>query len=277
MSKAVERFIERLKSLSQKDIKPYPFESYNCEVAFAQKCAFERDFLNQKLVEMWKSIYNKPNFELHHPTQNHIKTRAIQSWQAPNHSLRSLTLFIDEDNQFPWILVVTYEMVTSIITLEDFFLNRRYLSNSQHDIWLRWRITRDCLEFVKEKNLSTENVYHKNAPYCLNIQSERPAHYFMDSLFWFDYLELKNKVWNTPLFFYSKTMEISKNTEEIPIPLHLGYHEENYNFVSKEALLDFNRLVSPQDKLDRFDKEEITMQDLKGLMATQEQRGTLEC
>lgn len=265
MSREVERFIERLKSLSQKDIKPYPFEKYDCEVAFIQKCAFDGDFLNPQLVEMWKRIYNKPCFELHHPTENHILTRAIQSWQPPNYSLRSLTLFIDENNNYPWVLVVTYEMATSIITLEDFFINRRYLSDSQHDIWLRWRITRDCLEMVKEKNLSVENVYHKDAPYCLNIQSERPHHYFTDSLFWFDYLGLENKVWDTPLFFHSKTMEISKNTKEIPIPLHLGYHKEKLDFVTKESLESFNNLVEPQDKLDRFDKEQISESEIAKL------------
>ncbi|WP_104722290.1 hypothetical protein [Helicobacter mesocricetorum] len=266
MSQEIERFIEKLKSLSQKDIKPYPFESYNCELAFTQECAFKGDFLNRKLVEMWKDIYNRPYFELHHPTQNHILTRAIQSWQPPNRSLRSLTLFIDENNQFPWVLVVTYEQATSMIIMEDFFLNRRYLSDSQHDIWLRWRITRDCLEMAKEKNLSVENVYHKDTSYCLNIQSERPHHYFTDSLFWFDYLSLKNKIWDTPLFFRSKTMEISKNTREIPVPLHLGYHKEKLDFVAKESLQDFNSLVAPQDKLDRFDKEEVSESEIMELI-----------
>lgn len=274
MSREVERFIERLKSLSQKDIKPYPFEKYDCEVAFAQKCAFDGDFLNPQLVEMWKRIYNKPHFELHHPTENHIQTRAIQSWQLPN-SLRSLTLFIDANNQYPWVLVVTYEMVTSIIALEDFFINRRYLSNIQHDVWLRWRITRDCLEMVKERNLSVENVYYKDIPYCLNIQSERPAHYFMDSLLWYYHLKLDNEIWETPLFFKLRSMQFSKDVNAIPVPLHIGYNERNYDFVTQEALQDFNSLVAPQDKLDKFDKEEITMQDLKSLIAIQEKREAL--
>ena len=267
MSEIIENFIERLIQLEREKIEAYPYEQYDCELAFAQKCYHNTDFLNKDLAHMWKNIFDKPNFELHHPIYNHILTRAIMSWQPSQISLRSLTLFVDENNQYPWVLLVTYEQASAFITAEKFFLNRRYMSNNEHDRWLRWVIPQDCKKMVQERKLCSKNVYFRESPYCLNMQSERPHHYFVDSLFWYRYLKLTNEVWSTPLFFVANFIKICKDPNAIPIPFHLGLNEESLTFVADESIENFNTLVESQDKLDKFGKEYITPKEINNLLS----------
>ncbi|MBD5165661.1 MAG: hypothetical protein HDT10_07590 [Helicobacter sp.] len=257
--------------MNQKDIKLYPYEQYNCEIAFTQKCASVQDNLNPQLLAMWKNIYDQPFFEIHHPTYNEVKTRAIFTYKPNYTSLRNAILFVDRNYQYPFVILNAYDFASAIITLEYFFINERYSSDSQHDIWYRWRICKDCQEMAKSLNL--DNLCFQDASYSIDMACERPAHYFQDTLYWYQKLKLSNEVQNTPLFFRLNTMPLTNKS--LCIALRLGKGDDNYDFIVRDSLASFNHSVDTQDKLDRFDKEEITMQDLKGLIATQEQREAL--
>ncbi|MCM1225465.1 MAG: hypothetical protein NC548_64575 [Lachnospiraceae bacterium] len=264
----IKSFINKLQNLKNYSLEVYPFMEYDCEIAYTQKCAYNGDIENPKFASMWQEVFGGDNFELHHPTYNHIKTRAIESWRPNEQSLRGLILFIDKDNLYPWVLLVTYEMATFVITLEKFYINGRYMSNSDHDRWLRWRVCQDCLEMVRTKNLNAQNVRFRESPYCLNMQSERPHHYFTDALSWYHHLGLKNKIQKSNfLFFKQRCMKFADNDEGfLSIPLRLGYNKRNFDYVREEALKDFNFVVADTDKLDRFDKTEITAQEIENLM-----------
>lgn len=266
----IKQFIERLKTIQSSQIKRYPYEQYECEIAFTQLCHKNGDFANEKLKQMWKDVFHQPFFELHHPTLNSIKTRAVATCKI---NLRVYIFFIDQEEKYPWIMLSTYDMASCIITKEGFFINERYTSNSEHDIWLRWVIPFEIKRILQE-NVFNENTFiFKDSPFCLDLGNERPAHYFIDSLYhYYHYLDVeKLRIRKKPLFFIPKIMndyfieDLEDGLINIPLRLAFGFHKLNFSFLQKESLEDFNTLVEDQDKSDKFDKIDINQKEISPL------------
>lgn len=274
---AIKTFIERLKTLESSQMKRYPYEQYECEIAFTQLCHKNGDFANEKLKQMWKDVFHQPFFELHHPTLNSIKTRAVATYKGYGNSF-IYTFFVDENEKYPWIMYSVHNIASSIITKEEFFINEIHLSNKDY-IWIRWTVTSEIKQMLQE-NVFNENTFiFKDSPFCLDLSHKRPTHYFADSLYYYYYLNLeKFRIRKSPLFFIPKIMNdhFIEDLEDgiINISPRIGCYNGKFNFSpQKESLEDFNSLVENQDKMDKFDKIDINQKEISSFMTT----GGIKC
>jgi len=268
----IDTFITKCKNIANYNDEVYPYQHYDCEISLAFKCLFTNNLGNQSWIDTWKNVFHKKYFELHHPTKNHILTRAVFS-HNPQDSLVSFTFFIDSGNQFPWLAITAWKFGDIIITLDDFFWTPVYNKNS-NDLGFRFK----SLKILQSLFLSRENLSFKDSEFCLrayNLEA-RPYHYFYDSLICYHRLSLQD----IPLSKKKQNFFILKHTPLINnAPLEIPYkviHHSQQNgqcFVAEmnqtilqQSLQDFEACVDSEDKLDRFDKEVVSQYEIAELI-----------
>ncbi len=273
MSKEIERFIERLKDHQNNfEVKVYEFEKYDCEIADLIKCGRNYNF-TQECLETWRDIFNKKYFELKHPTYNHITTRAIANFLHPRFHINYI-IFTDKENKFTWLTLQLHGILDCFITEDTIYIEPFITRWGFHNATL-WRIPQ-LFSIASVQELA--EICYQEIPFNICFDNIRPYHFFADDIFWFLKLQPKKGILKKRAFWLPKALQTSEifSKDFVYIAPRL-YCNSSFDLISpqviEDTLQDFNALVHPQDKLDRFDKEEITMQDLKGLITTQEQRG----
>ncbi|MCX2683300.1 hypothetical protein OQH60_05720 [Campylobacter sp. MIT 21-1685] len=267
----IENFLTKCKNLTQHKLELYPYEEKECELALSQRCFHTGNYNSQELSAMWRKVFHSPNFELHHPFYTDILTRAVKSHNPGG--LRIYTFFIDEQHKHPWIMLSSYDMGSFIITLEHYFMNKRYANNNEHDRWIRWVVPVDIKKMIEEGVLSKETFVFKDSPFMLDMSNQRPTHYFVDTLYYYYMLCLEDfKVKKEKLFFIPRSAKLHFCEDDcglITIPLRCGFNQNTFEFVVKEALEEFNTLV---DKEDIFDTYGVYSLDSKELLKLQQEK-----
>lgn len=275
MSKTIQRFIERLRDWQNNfEVKVYEFEKYDCEISTLLRNGRNNNY-TKECLETWRDIFNKKYFELKHPTYNHITTRAVANFLHPRFHINYI-FFTDQEEKFTWLTLQLHGIADCFITEDAIYIEPFITRWGFHNAML-WRIPQ-LFSIANAQELA--RICYQEIPYQICFDNIRPAHFFGDDIFWFLKLQPKKDILKKRAFWLPKALQTSETFSKdfVYIAPRL-YVNLNFYLISprviEDSLQDFNVLVHPQDKLDRFDKEEITMQDLKDLMATQEQREAL--
>lgn len=219
MLENIENFLSKLKSpnksfgikgLDLSTCKAYPYEEYSCEIALLHQCSFEGDKDNVRLSQTFKEIFAKEYLELTHPIHTHILTRAVLSFNNPlvqnGGGYNSFVFFIDESNQYPWILVNENMFARILITPENLFLAKDLFKAQDFAKWILWATLAEIPKIAQ--NLKAEDLKFCNRKFAINLGNTRPHHFFLDDLWWFYQLNLeKCKVMRTPMFFKGKKVQ----------------------------------------------------------------------
>ncbi|WP_270990717.1 hypothetical protein [Campylobacter upsaliensis] len=209
MSKEIEKFLEILKDphkhfgINVHDLstcKAYEYEKYDCEIALLHKCHFENDPDNEKLLSTFKDVFSKDYLELRHPFYNDVVTRAVLNVTRP---WSPSIYFIDENNQYPWIIYNWDSIGLMFITPKNVFFSQKILLSKEstenflnHALSISKTITK----------LKIKDLKFKNKKFGIDLGLLRPYHAFYD-FNWFNKLHLQNcKVINNPMFFKTNTM-----------------------------------------------------------------------
>lgn len=229
MLENIENFLSKLKSphrsfgikgLDLSTCKAYPYEKYDCEIALLHQCSFERDTNNPQLKQTFKEIFAKEYLELHHPIYTNILTRAVLSINNKivqnAGGYNSFVFFIDENNQYPWILVNENMFARAVITPENLFLAKDLFGIQNFAKWILWAALAEIPKIAR--NLKSEDLEFRNKKFAINLGIARPYHFFRDDLYWFYKLNLQDcNVLNTPMFFKTKEMKNIVEEERLGI------------------------------------------------------------
>ncbi|EAJ5080115.1 hypothetical protein CYI56_08260, partial [Campylobacter upsaliensis] len=239
MSREIENFLEILKDpqkhfgINVHDLstcKAYEYEKYDCEIALLHKCHLENDPDNEKLLSTFRDIFSKDYLELRHPFHNDVVTRAVLSIEA--YPTQSFVFFIDENNQYPWILYHMESFVLFFITPKNIFTRKNFLRG-----WYPISLFNNALNISKFiAQLKTKDLEFKDKKFGINFNIDRPCHTFSD-FNWFNKLHLQNcKVINSPMFFKTNTMTNFIDDDDIvkirPGLIDYDFHIKN-NFIQE--------------------------------------------
>lgn len=267
MSREVERFIERLKDYKNFEVKEYECEKYNCEISTLLQNARNNDY-SKECLEIWKKVYSNKFFELKHPIYNSITTRAIANFLHPNFHINYI-LFADMEENHLWLTLQLHGIADCFIT-EDTIYIEPFITQWGFRSAVLGRIGQ-LLNFVEWDTFA--RLSFADIPFGLCFDNVRPYHAFGDDVFWFYKLSMEQthkEIWNVRSFFISKTLQTSRqpNKDYVYIAPRLYPNADLFavaNVIVSESLQSFNSLVEPQDKLDRFDKEQISESEIAKL------------
>lgn len=232
------------------------------------------------MLNLWKEIYSKEFFELKHPTLNHITTRAVASFLQPNYQVVYI-FFVDKEEKYIWLTLQSHGFGDFFITQDSIYIEPFIAKTTFAGIMNEY--FKQLLDFIDIDTL--KNIKYKNIPFGICFNQYRPAHALKDDMYWFDKLsmnKMNKEFFDHKIFFKSKTLKYSKTANKnliyISPRLYIG---EVFPFVemekfTNESLQDFNILVSPEDKLDKFGKtnllesEIIQIQEQENDIATEE-------
>ena len=226
---AIQQFLDKLKTpnksfgikgLDLSTCKAYPYEKYSCEIALLHQCSFEGDRDNVRLSQTFQEIFAKEYLELTHPIHTHILTRAVLGFNNPlvqnGGGYNSFVFFIDESNQYPWILVNENMFARILITPENLFLAKDLFGVQDFAKWILWAALAEIPKIAR--NLKAEDLKFCNKKFAINLGITRPYHFFRDDLYWFYKLNLQDcNVLNTPMFFKTKEMKNIVQEERLGI------------------------------------------------------------
>lgn len=125
--------------------------------------------------------------------------------------------------------------------------------------------------FVKMEYL--QSLSYQDIPFALCFDNIRPYHAFGDDVHWFLQLSMDTmdkEILISRAFFILKGLQICKTPSEkyVYIAPRLYFNADFslvLNYILGEVYQDFNSLVAPQDKLDKFDKEQISESEIEKL------------
>lgn len=267
MSKKVKRFIERLKDYKSFELKEYECEKYNCEISVLLQNARNNDY-SKECLEIWKKIYSNEFFELKHPIYNHIKTRAIANFLHPRFHINYI-LFADKEENHIWLTLQLHGIADCFIAEDTIYIEPFIIQWGFRNAMLG-RIPQ-IFSFVKMEYL--QSLSYQDIPFALCFDNIRPYHAFGDDVHWFLQLSMDTmdkEILISRAFFILKGLQICKTPSEkyVYIAPRLYFNADFslvLNYILGEVYQDFNSLVAPQDKLDKFDKEQISESEIEKL------------
>lgn len=277
MSEAIREFVERLKDIRNNFIqKEYDYKAYNTEIAHYMTLAKDTS-KQQELLAFCKKIFENQYFELHHPEKSSILTRAVYS-TAVDYSMvwyGNCVFFTDKHNKNPWVLIQIYEFFQAIITENYFFYSSLSFEWFRKDAngGICGRLPR-TINFHYNEILN--NFFYKDIKFAWRLDKFRPFHYFVECLpgLWLQHLK---KPYLPKSFFIPKFLDKSLKADSANYigvypnfcftPLDRQAKDLADKNIVDEFLNDFNILVDFQDKLDKFDKEYISPQEINALLS----------
>lgn len=280
MSEAIREFVERLKDIRNNFVqKEYDYKAYNTEIAHYIALAKDTS-KQQELLAFCQKIFENQYFELHHPEKPSILTRAVYSTTV-DYTMAwygNCVFFTDKHNSNPWVLIQIYEFFQVVITENCFFYSPLSLGWFRQDSnnGICYRLPR-TINFHYNKIL--DSFFYKDIKFAWRLDKFRPSHYFMECLPGLLLQHLK-KPYLPKSFFIPKFLDKSLKADSAN---YIGVYPNFFRFtpldqqardlanknIVDESLNGFNTLVDPQDKLDKFDKEYITSQEINALLSCQ--------
>ena len=249
-TKEIADFVKSLKDL---DDKPktihYDYSKYNCEIAEFVEAQVEFDV--EKCLEFYRKQENNQFFEIKHPIYNDIKTRAIYSSIKEAQAIQyEFLFFIDQNNQYPWILLSSIDSPTYAITSDGIF----HITHIETLGVFR-------LNFIKNwicEILENIELFFKDITWGYNLQDPFPLHYFYENLCYFYLLKTNKNIADTPSFFIPKKYVNKKTNNEVYIiPKCFGnqyiqvpswYVVNMGKEVYQESMQDFDEIVQKDNE-----------------------------
>lgn len=288
-------FLDRLKKWSDNfKIEDYKYDEYQCEISDFFKYSISKvkyensknpDFKlkinnfegSEQFILFWRKKFSQEYFELQHPIHNNIKTKAICNFPADinNRRFGNYILFVDEDNKYPWIVLQVYEFFQLLITQEGIYHSPLSFEWFRKDAngGICGRLPR-TINFHYNEILN--NFFYKDIKFAWRLDKFRPFHYFVECLpgLWLQHLK---KPYLPKSFFIPKFLDKSLKADSANYigvypnfcftPLDRQAKDLADKNIVDEFLNDFNILVDFQDKLDKFDKEYISPQEINALLS----------
>ena len=231
-------------------IKKYEASNFNCELA--QLVSGE-----EAAIETFKAVYSKKHFELKHPFNNDIVTRAVKTCLLQKeHTL--IMFLVDSNNKFPWVTTQIYGLGEIIITPNGVYSPAEWLLKGHGEVsrWCKWMIFNELRMLLP--HIKPQDLAYKDAKFIINLTNPRPMHFFQDDLQWFYALEPKCEVASIPSFFcpkgykHIKRSGIANDIVKVKAMLgHYGYDAKlknaMYEKTYKESLESINERLSTQE------------------------------
>ncbi|WP_273213747.1 hypothetical protein [Helicobacter rodentium] len=230
-------------------IQDYQYQDYEGEIAEVAKYCQQGNA--QAILSLLKNKNIQKNFEIKHPLYNDITLRAVYS--IANHA-NNYVFFVDSSNTFCLCIVQNCNFVNFFITEQIIF--------KVSIVWdgaMQGSIGYLCAQ-SRAKNILPQHIAYRESEFAYNLHHYRPAHYFGHMLANYIYLQDKPVFQNQCFFLPQNTKIITESDRVLFYPmtyLHQDLTQSSF-LIFSQSLQDFNSLVAPQDKLDKFDKEEIT-------------------
>ena len=179
------------------------------------------------LLDLWNKKLEKEYFELEHPENSQILTRAVKNIQF---GMTNLVFMIDKENKHPWILAQCTSFIDMIITQNGIY--KIPLSN--------FAVVSSSI--LKLKDFNPKDVYYKDIKYGFLLSQKSPFHFFYDHLKYLNYFYNKNFkktiCYDNPFF---RLFDDNKTNEEkvYLFPSLIGQNQSKN--ISKQKLDDLNK------------------------------------
>ncbi|HEG2581381.1 TPA: hypothetical protein SCV07_000699 [Campylobacter lari] len=179
MMEYIKRFIDRCKDNKNFKYNEYDFSKYSGELSQICEMKEKKDLYG--IVNFYKSFENKKYFEVYHPINNNILTRAIYSY-------KDCVIFIDKSNKYIWAAFQARGIFDYFIV--DDIIYGTPNAHSNYNVFLNT---------IKE--IPYTKCLFDDISFGYSINNKHPWHFFYDILQYFLILNT-NKFINSTEAFY---------------------------------------------------------------------------
>lgn len=267
---AISHFIASLENWNKSfTITEYDYQNHQCEIAtmFDLQLHNQEEFISYTSY-IYANAIKSGRFTLKHPLFNEIICQMVYSfspkdidWGANTHAFVNFCFFIDESNQFPFLLLQVHHFF-DVLVVEDKLIHfphsPAFLKNRLRDVFAHFR------------NIDIAELYFQEKPFAFTLEQWRPFHFMIEILNGIYEIHCQSQgiipIGRASSFFSPSFCEVKVEAEifirPVICPMGLKYRD----LIMQESLSQFNHLVAKEDIMDSFDKENLSSREIEHLM-----------